>query len=563
MAKETKPVVHVRTRKSQPTTEYDYDQHGKVEGGGMSPKFITQEFIDQVSLEGPRGWDEAKSPFTVRIWPAINPDNTEQFMKYRKVDAPQKFTDWFRAIPSVKYVGVGKNKQITFFIYDPRRVHTENYEVSSNPYMILFQEFHSAVKADQAMLGKRDVLTKYWYNMAMDSKVREKRAFCKPTITYLFQGTIYSNNKSLVRENGLPMGLGRKDRTPIGMLSKAAGDELVRLVRLPSKNPSEDPTNVSSQFIYGDITRLKAGKFVSFYHPSLSDIMAAKYPKDIQLASELAPKSEESEGNRGFDSYEVLLHNTCSVIPEKQKRPVVLTPDISEHADSIRAHYMWWDDILYFPGHEEMCVMLAQAYRDVPDIIRYCWRDNREFMTAEVKAILSSAVSGPGADIPGADDDDDPVDDEDAPSPSRKAKTSAAIPANDEDYSEFVEDEDDEAASVADFTEEEDDEAATPASAKSSLRKKVERKAKQEEAEAEAEDDDEDDAPAPPPPKPKPKPAASAKAPVKPLPLPGVKKTSVKPPPKQQAPADDDDDSSEEEVLQALAQAKNQSRKRR
>lgn len=575
MAKETKPVVHVRARKSQPAAEYDYDTHGKVDSGGMSPKFITQEFIDQVSLEGPRGWDEAKIPFTVRIWPAINPDNTDQFMKYRKVDAPLKFTDWFRAVPSVKYVGIGKNKQVTFFLYDPRWISTENYEFSTNPYHILFQEFHSAVKADKAQLGKRDVLTRYWYNMVCDSKVREKRAFCKPSVTYLFQGFVYTNNKSLVKENLAPAGAGRKDRTPIIMLTKSTGESLIKQLRVPTKTPPEDPTNVSGQFVHGDITRLKAGKFVSFYHPSMTETMAMKYPKDMELAQSLMPQTDE-EDKGSFESYEVLLHSTCSVIPEKQKRPTILTPDISQYANEIRSHYMWWDDILYFPSHEEIALILAQAYRDVPDIIKYGWRDNPEFMTSEVKAILAAAVTGAGADIPG-DDDDVPTGDgeDDAPSPSRKPKRSPAIPeVSDEDYSEFSEDEDDvEAETVADFddTVDEEEEAPKPSRVGQQARSKIQQIAKEEE-EAEAEGDEEEgDAPAAKP-KPLTKPAAksAAKPAAKPAPKLPLKKPaavagkpSVQPPKRRPPQVDENEDPSEEEVMQALEAAKSQGRKRR
>jgi hypothetical protein len=97
--------------------------------------------------------------------------------------------------------------------------------------------------------------------------------------------------------------------------------------------------------------------------------------------------------------------------------------DISEYEDVIRSSVLWWDNVLHFPTHEEICAWLAQAFKSMPEVLRFCWQDDPELFTDEVEGIMGDrttvAVSEPFED----EDEEDDV----APRVQQKSR-SLAIP---------------------------------------------------------------------------------------------------------------------------------------
>jgi hypothetical protein len=54
---------------------------------------------------------------------------------------------------------------------------------------------------------------------------------------------------------------------------------------------------------------------------------------------------------------------------------------------------LWWDNVLHFPTHDEIAGWLALSFKSMPEVLRYCWKDDPEFFTDEVEGILGDRTT--------------------------------------------------------------------------------------------------------------------------------------------------------------------------
>jgi len=499
--------IAAKPRKRTEGNDYEYGDMGNTGGarGGRGNKLLNPE-ANRVQIWRPT-WDK-NIPTTVRILPALDYDDTSKIIPYRRSTAASKFTPWCFGCPSVQYVGI--DTKYTFLLYHPAWQKSRSYDPSTNPYQILFDEFKMAIKNDEARLGKSDVLTKKWYGLAHDSKNSKRRAFSTVKSTHFYKVFIYAHKDKyhLDAKTGLPFGANKRDPTLILCVTKTAGDSLQAKLNRKVAGVSEDAP-LNKLFEFGDITGLKYGKFVTFLGPDHVNSLdfsryGVKVTEDSQGPDLEEEGDDEEEGEGGGDDafntrWRTHLHKEFTYVTKNKKRRTI-TGDISNLRDVIIQRHEWWEDVLFFPTHEQICVWLATAFRSMPNIIRYGWRDNREFMTDEVKGILAARTQGPGAEVP-SDDDDEVADDseveegdeegdeeEDRPrrdKPATKVRRAASV--SDEEEQEG----DDE---VEDYAEEGEDEEGDAGDGETE--EEVEGEAEAEEEEAAVEEEEYEEPPA-------------------------------------------------------------------
>jgi hypothetical protein len=419
----------------------------------------------QVELLRPK-WTGA-TPTTVRLLPMFNPENPNgDFDPTRMTCDEFEFSDWSRGLPAAKYVGI--DQKFTFISYDPRRVQGEGYDArKENPYNVLYNAIMDAVKEGEAIIRGRDVITAKWAALTVDGP---KKAFNSPTKLYFMQGLIYEHDGETYIAGGKPpKGVRDNDLPIIIEMSKTGGEDLAKKLMLLSEDydGDTDPKYQKQMYKYGDIVDLVDGAFVTFFNPEKHDVTEVLTTSDnVGDAGEVSEEEEsdepvKEEESRSFKGWKTAVQPEFHYVASRKNYKK--RADISKYEDVIRERLLWWDDVLYIPPQEELCFWLAQAFRSMPDLLRFGWGDNPEFFTDEVNGVLSNRTQGQGAEIPV---DDEELEEEEEVSPGN-SRASVAIPDDDdeetvdvtaasEEDSDFDDDEyDEDDVSVEDTAEEE------------------------------------------------------------------------------------------------------------
>ena len=450
----------------RPRVTEDFDFAANSTQTSRVPKDDRTIKKDAPSLELVRPSWNGKSGTVIRPVPCfdVQIEDDDVFMHSRRSARRNHLSDWIRGYPSVKYIGI--DTKLTFVLWDPIEEKANRYEPATNPYMILHRAVQDAVEDSEAMISNKDVLTTKWAPLVGNS---QKKAFQYRTYLYFMQGVIYQHNGEILVRKGRPRGLRDKDWTQVIELSKTGAESITDLLdeRVEGNFNSDD----YNQFRYPDVTSLTDGFFITIYNPD-------KHGVDVEVVAEDSEAEEDNFGeatgtaeakkSREYKGWKASISDTFTYVDDgKRKRA---KRDLSQLEDEIREKILWWQNLIHVPCHDEISMLCATAYRSMPDLLHYGWQENPEFFTDEVKGILAARTSGPGAEVPPMDDEDDDEVIPDDPSP---AKTSQSLP-------ELDDDDDDEYEEIdvdAEAEEKKRAAAASAASRSSKRRKKVKKKA--------------------------------------------------------------------------------------
>lgn len=346
----------------------------------------------QVELVRPK-WNGV-APMTFRPLPMCCAEDPSRFDKTRLTTDDYDFSDFWRGLPAVKYVGI--DQKFTFLAYNPQRCDEEGYNPrTDNPYHVLYNAVVNAVKhTGEAIVNGRDVMTGKWSPLVNDGPMK---AFSAPTKLYFLQGLIYeSDNELYIKNNSLPKGLNKDDLPQIIEISKSAGDALAKKLNMlnPEYNGDTSEENQHEMYLYGDIVDLAYGSFLTLFNPDKHNNVLDAYED---------PDAESSDEKDSWQSWGVAINPLFSYINRRVQTDI--PGDVSEYESIIRSKIVPWDDILYFPPDEEIALWLAQAFRSQPAMLEFGWSDNPEFFTDEVSGILANRVQVSTAD---AVDDEEP-----------------------------------------------------------------------------------------------------------------------------------------------------------
>lgn len=331
----------------------------------------------------------APKPMVIRILPCKNYDDQSKFDSTRFSSDAGDFSEWAVSIPAAKYIGM--DQKFSFLLYDPLQ---EDYDARENPYFIFWNAIRSAVRAGEARLGRNNVMTSSWIAYMPQGG---KQCIDKPKSQTFYQALVYQNYDDIyIKGGGRPIGA-REDNMPcVVQISSHAHEQLLNLLGEEDSTYAGDPDDWRARYKYGDIVDFDGGKFVAFYNPkcqSIAELSGQSASTSILMDDSDVPDTDgDSSEVRG---YAVAIVDKFHYANGGRvfAKSAVLDDQRNDWFDTIPTRIKDWDDILFFPTHDEICKYMATAYRSEPNLLKYAWRLNREFFTDEVNGILNNRVT--------------------------------------------------------------------------------------------------------------------------------------------------------------------------
>lgn len=433
-AKTRRGVVNPRPRNAR---AFNFMENSRPQGRVPRGDKTLKPGAPEVEIVRP-AWN-GKSGTTFRIAPcfdlSIEDDNVFAHGRILTQDFGFGISDWARGYPAVKYVGL--DQKLRFLLYDPRDERSGAYDPSKNPYIVLFQAIRDAVREGEAKIGNKSVITGAWAPLISGSF--QKKAFETPAMIYFVQGFIYKHNGEVTVSGSIPRGLREKDFTQVLQLSKTAFDSLFDAIN--ARREGGFDTDDPDQFVYPDPTSLTDPCYVTIFNPTSQAPPGEALPdggeeEDVAEDDDFEEDSRRSGGRSGGGGFEAAswacsLSSEFPYVREKDGRraKAKAKPDLTALEERVRERIIWWDNLLHVPCDEEIARYCAQAFRSMPNLLRYGWQEYPEFFTDEVNGILQARTSGPGAEVPSLEDEED-----EAPRSRRpKTRSAASLPESDDD----------------------------------------------------------------------------------------------------------------------------------
>lgn len=375
-----RPVTGKVSARRAPT--YSMTRHGNVQNDRNADD-LTIKREANVALVRPNYYGD---PLVFRMLPAPLPEDATKFAPYRDRESGQ-FTDVIRAYPAVRKIGF--KQQYTFLMYDP-----ENpiYDSRSNPYKILWDRIYRALKIDKEYPRVRGVRPEEWVTYI--ERTNGKQPLTKPTTLFFTRGLVFANGDNVfVGAGKAPRGLGDRDMAQCIQLPVSAGGILWDNMQAMSEG-YEGPEHVwEKSMAYGDLVHPKFGRFISIVGKKGGNTAAADVD-DYSVGS----SSKEQGGGRtggGFgEGYKVSIDPFLILQGRVTKVPAALKP---EAIPLIVRRNFFFDDVIRFLSHDEICVVCAQACKEKPHILQWAWEDHPEFFNDDVQKILKDAKTMPAA----------------------------------------------------------------------------------------------------------------------------------------------------------------------
>lgn len=325
------------------TRPYSYRENGRQNRGGVQGDHIIKNGSG-VEIWKP-SWKQTTT--TIRIFPALAPENPTVFDPWRFSPEDDDWGDWVRTYPTARNFG---NPGVTFILNDPA---DNSYDTLTNPAWILYNAISRAVRAGQG--------AGHWAPLLMGGMGRGAQLHQPDSIT-LIQCCIWQTRG---RQYDPPRG-GEREGLPVVMeLSPSAAKVMMQLMNERVQEFRGDPDDFQSQFVYGDPVSLEHGKFVHFYQ-------LGHDPREQQTQRSRQNSFGQSRpgqgGSGGGDDREPIGYG-CFMTPDYEGIPACL----AGHEELVKRKWRAWDDIIYLPSHEEQVKWLCSAFP--ADVVVFALRE--------------------------------------------------------------------------------------------------------------------------------------------------------------------------------------------
>jgi len=384
--------VAPRVAPRRPPT-YRMGKHGNVATGKQSDD-LTLKREAAVSLVRPiyKG-----GPLVFRLLPTLDPEDPTKFAPYRYPDGGD-VTDIIRAYSAARSIGV--KERFSFLLFDPEATH---YDVRTNPYQALWNRIYQAIKRDRKFPRIRGVAPEEWLTYIERGKADDRPLLNKPSTVYFMQGIVFANGENKYWGPGKsPRGLGERDFPQVIQLPISAGGTLYDMMNLVrDEYQGVETRNWEKAMVYGDLVHPKFGRIIT--------VSSGSSGAAVEQSDDTYTVGAQAEGHGGArrtfgEGYAVSI--TENVVWQGRKTNITaqLPP---EAVPIVKKRLVWFDDVIQVLSHEEICVVLAQAFREKPHILYFGWEDHPEFFTGEVRKILKDAKTLPAGAVPAADETDE------------------------------------------------------------------------------------------------------------------------------------------------------------
>jgi hypothetical protein len=371
-----------------------------------------------------------------RPFPALTPDR-KKYEPYRNSADDSDFGFWLVSVPAVKFAGISDT--FTMLLFNPMDKKTGT--LASNPYVVFQTNLTQAMKTG-------DYPDPKWSKFIPKPTESDfKMAVKKPQHLVFMQGLVYAHEGQCVCVKGSkPLGANDGDMPTLIEMSDSTRKSFETKFNLREQQWTGADEDYENAFKYGDITHPKKGRFLVIYNPQVEE-----YGPEDQRRLDEARKNKEG-------------YSTC-ILRRYKDRQKVYTPNLIGNEefddDIVKKNWVEWFDVFNFLPVEEQCAAIARGFKEMPKMLQFAWQGHPEFLTAEVRGILSAKKSV-DMGVPDASDDDD--DEEEDRKVTKKGRKDADDEFEDDDEVDHrqVDDDDDDAdddddSDDDDFDDEDDD----------------------------------------------------------------------------------------------------------
>ena len=354
---------------AQRLRSYSYGQHGRQTRGMMGDHVFRKGSGVEVWKPSWKG-----TTTTVRIYPALCPENPQEFDPWRFSADDDDYGDWIRTYPAVRNFG---DPGVTFILFDPI---DHSYDPQTNPCWVLYNAITRAIQAGQA--------NPKWVPYTLGSQGRGA-ALRRPQDITLIQGAILQHNN---KDYDPPRGGAANDATVVLELSGSAANAMLEAMNERNPDFRGDPDDFRGMFVHGDPIALDQGAFVNFYQLGADprERMQAGQQKRNSFGQ---ARPIQGQGGRGNDDP---IGFGCFLTHEYKG----MSANLSGMEDLVRRKWKPWDDIIQILGHEDQIRLLSGAFP--PDMIVYAFQDMyRDMIPESVWRAYNGRVSAPtGGAVP-------------------------------------------------------------------------------------------------------------------------------------------------------------------
>lgn len=353
-------------------------------------------------------------PTIFRPWGPLDFANPKLIVPGRNGVAANDLSHWSVRTRVAKFVGLPGGEHSTWNLYHPVDYENDPGVHTRNPYVILYKACQGAFKTGDFRGGGE--WDKRW-NRLMLGGDKEGASISAPNASAYIQGFVYASGDKnyLGKGRTKPLGGEPSDGTPVVCISGSTYELLMKLYAEEKSdeqiakqypegfNEDEEPWKRfkfgDPTGIYDDVTKtVKSGAFVAVFNSRKAQVIEGKGGKEdiVITGGQNLPLSHTSwDGQEAeFQGYDVALFRNY-ISPNRAKYNVDLDAEATEQ---IKEKFQFpFDDpgsdakgLILFLSVEEQCLVIARAFAGVPDLVRFAWADNEEFMTPEVQAILNA-----------------------------------------------------------------------------------------------------------------------------------------------------------------------------
>lgn len=349
-----------------------------------------------------------KGPLIFRVMPCLSYEEVSELVQGRSGREPSQYEHFFVRCDMASYVGINNAKPRSWILYPP---YADEETKNNNPYRV----FYNAIKRayDNGEFGNGCAWDGKW-NKLMKGKKDEGAEIERWKAQYFAFAAVYANgDKTYVdAEHPAPLGLGAKDELCIVQMRGTAGEGMRDLFNQEKEeyDDAKAEKDFSEPFYWGDPTGIPnpktggvdGGLFVKIFNPKISkittDLKVRKY-----MASAWDGKIKINQG------YEAAIYNKLP-LNGQWYYPSLTKAEAELHRSKLR---FWFDSdsgpkhlqkgLLRIEPNEVQALWVAQAFKDVPQLVSWAFSEHDEYMTEDVKGVLRSRVS---AVVPGKDADE-------------------------------------------------------------------------------------------------------------------------------------------------------------
>ena len=444
--------------------DYTNEQFGRGDSNMPQDDYTINDKLCRVNLVRP----SAEGLLVFRPWNQLDYNDPENNLLPGRVSTHDRGQGlWMRRMRCASFVGIDSKfggRKITFLICR----HGDKTAQSSTPYPVLYNAAKRAHTENKFACGRA------WdgdWNKLLEGGKNRGADLPAPTCKWFTQAEVYRNgDKDYLDERTSPLGADPGDDLTMVQLPSGAGESIMSVLALRKEQVPEGidlEKRPAAAFVYGDpcgffnakTRTVKGGLFFTLWNPKRN---RAWVPPDDNHSWD--GKISDMQG------YEVWVSKTYKY------NGMEIRPDLdTARVEEIFRKWQFWlpdaddttkdDGILCVLPVEQQALLLAQAFKPVPNLLRFAWAEHEDdFLTADVQAVLNSRsqVTRPG--LAGEDMPEDGVDEDkvaagksatktDKLAERRKVKTAAQNPPFEDD--EFADDADDDKTADVESDEQE------------------------------------------------------------------------------------------------------------